>query len=85
MADVKALILLVVFILILTSLAPTIITNTETKTCAELVSNETGRDCSLENSSASAKAMWGMTQIFYVLIGIFGILAVIGIGKAKKR
>ncbi len=73
MANVQALILLVVFILILTSLAPTIITNTDTSA-----------GTSLENASSSSKAMFGLIEIMYVLLGIFGILAVIGIGKGRK-
>ncbi len=72
MTNINGLILLVVFILILTALAPSIITNTAT-----------GGGTSLENASSGGKAMYGLVELLYPVLAIFGILAVVGIGRGK--
>ena len=73
MANINALILLVIFILILTALAPTVITNTSTSAAT-----------SLENASAGGKSMYGLIELLYPIMAIFGVLAVVGIGGRKS-
>ena len=84
MVNVGALITLVIFILILTALAPSIITNTYTGTCLDLGEAANKSVCGLENASAGSKSMFGLAELLYPVLGIFGVLAVIGIGKAKR-
>ncbi len=71
MVNIGALLMLVIFILVLTALAPTIITNTATTSGTPL-----------ENASAGGKSMYGLMELLYPVIGIVGIIVVMGI-KAK--
>ncbi len=80
MVNLGVLLTLVIFILILTALAPTIISSTCTYGF-----NATGSDegaCNLENASAGGKSMYGLMELLYPVIGIIGIVVVMGL-KAK--
>ena len=73
MVNINGLIMLVIFIMILTALAPTVIENTET-----------GAGTSLENASAGSKSMYSIIELLYPVMAIFGVLAVIGITKGRQ-
>ncbi len=82
MVNIQSLIMLVVFVLILTALAPSIISST-----ASNVFNSTGADNpagALVNASSGGKAMYGLVELLYPVLAIFGIMAVVGIGMKKK-
>ncbi len=84
MVNVQTLITLVVFVLILTAIAPSIITNTATNAF-----NSTGSDNPaglLANASSGGKAMFGLVELLYPVTAILAFIAVMGIGmKAKKQ
>ena len=80
--NINSLITLVIFILILTALAPTVISN-----LAYNQFNTTGTDNpegQLVNASAGSKSMYSIVEILFPVVAIFGVLAVIGITKGKK-
>lgn len=70
MSAIQGLIVLVVFVLILTALAPTVITNTNT-----------GANKPLENSSAAGKSMYSLIEILFAVVGV---MAVVGFGLGRK-
>ncbi len=79
--NIMGLITIVVFVLILTAIAPTIIKQTYTGGCNVISENLTV--CGLENASSGGKAMYGLMELLYPVLAIFGILAVVGIGRAR--
>lgn len=72
---------LVIGILIFTSLGTTVVDQTETRTCLAMLSNETGRDCSLENASTTGKTMYSLLELLYPIVGV---LLMIGVGFGMK-
>ena len=67
---IAGLIMLVVFVLILTALAPTVITNTNT-----------AANKPLENASSAGKSMYSLIEILFAVVGV---MAVIGFGLGRK-
>lgn len=80
---VTALVGLVIGIIVLTSLGDTIVDQTETRACGTVLSAaENLSSCSLENSSATGKTMYGLVELLYP---IMGVLIMIGAGFALKN
>ena len=78
-AMVTGLLGLVIGILILTSLATTVVDNTYTGDCNTLRANDTG--CELDNASATGKTMYSLLELLYPIIGV---IIMVSVGFAMK-
>ncbi len=79
---VIGLITLVVVVLIITALGPTILTQTDTRSCDNTIGdNVTG--CALENVSATGGTMFSLIELLYPIIGV--IIVITGGFLLSKR
>ena len=82
--NIQSLIMLVVFVLILISLAPTITRNTtgSTVACGTADSASFNRSiCPLENASTASKSMFNLIE---VLFAVTGVMALVGYGMSGR-
>lgn len=79
MAAIQGLIMLVIFVLVLTALAPSIISNTRYNAF-----NSTGKDDpagNLINASSASKSMYTLIEILFAVVGV---MAVVGYGLGRQ-
>lgn len=73
---------IVIALIVMTSLAPTVINSTDTRACTGALENKT-YGCGIgNNASATGKTMYSLMEFMYPIIGV---LFIVGVGFKLSR